>query len=121
MLQLMTPGGPRALPRLVPRPRLSAPPSFRGREHSDRRYAPSEHRRRERSPESITTGPCSCDTAHRPPPWGYGFRARWHVGKTDLPAPWNDAGETTAAGTSSVPTPRDHVGLVKEPQAALLA
>jgi len=59
--------------------------------------------------------------AHRPPPWGYGFRARWQVGKTDLPAPWNDAGETTAAGTSSVPTPRDHVGLVKEPQAALLA
>jgi hypothetical protein len=26
-------------------------PSFRGREHSDRRYAPSEHRLRERSPE----------------------------------------------------------------------
>jgi hypothetical protein len=31
--------------------------SFRGREHSDRRYAPSEHRLRERSPESITTAP----------------------------------------------------------------
>ena len=23
--------------------------------------------------------------------WGYGFRARWQVGKTDLPAPRNDA------------------------------
>src|ERR1700719_5299842 len=27
----------------------------------------------------------------RPPPlWGYGFRAHWQIGKTDLPAPRND-------------------------------
>ena len=30
----------------------TTPPSFRGRKHSDRRYAPSEHGLRERSPES---------------------------------------------------------------------
>src|ERR1700730_14617977 len=44
--------------------------SFRGREHSDRRFAPSEHRLRERRPESITTGLPVCDAAHAPHPPG---------------------------------------------------
>jgi hypothetical protein len=35
-------------------------PSFLGREHSDRRYAPSEHRLRERSPESMDLKPGDC-------------------------------------------------------------
>ena len=36
---------------------------------------------------------CRCDIARPPPLWGYGFRARWQVGKADLPAPRNDAEE----------------------------
>src|SRR5258708_19006445 len=59
--------------------------SFRGREHSDRRYAPSEHRLRERSPESMTTGHADCDErVIACIVWGYGFRARWQVGTADL-------------------------------------
>jgi hypothetical protein len=44
--------------------------SFRGREHSDRRNAPSEHRLLERSLESITTSLAVCDSAHPPHPLG---------------------------------------------------
>ena len=65
--------------------------SFRGREHSDRRYVPSEHRLRERSPQSITTGHADCDErVIARIVWGYGFGARWQVGTADLPAPRND-------------------------------
>jgi len=65
-------------------------PSFRGRQHWDRCYAPSEHRLHERSPESITTGPAVATRRIHHAPWGYGFPARWQVGKTDVPAPRND-------------------------------
>jgi len=55
--------------------------SFRGREHSDRRYAPSEHKLRERSPESITTDRPVASGERATAGWGYGFRARRQVGE----------------------------------------
>ena len=51
-------------------------------------YAPSEHRLRERSPESITTGPAVVTRRMHHPNWVRW--ARWQVGKTDLPARRND-------------------------------
>jgi hypothetical protein len=50
-------------------------PVIPGREHSDRRFAPSEHRLRERSPESITTGlAVAMAGGIDRTVWSYGFR-----------------------------------------------
>jgi hypothetical protein len=67
-------------------------PSFRGREHSDRRYAPSEHRLRERSPESISAGlQLQWHVAFSAPPGVMDSGLAGRPAKADLPAPRNDA------------------------------
>jgi hypothetical protein len=73
-------------------PKKSLLPSFRGREHSDRRYAPSEDRLRERSPESISTGlQLQWHVAFHAPPWVMDSGLAGRSAKADLPTPRNDA------------------------------
>ena len=80
--------------------------SFRGREHSDRRHAPSEHKLRERSPESITTARPVATGERATAGWGYGFRARRQVGETDLPTPRNDSVVCDAVPLAGLPAYR---------------
>ena len=73
-------------------PKKSPLPSFRGREHSDRRYAPSEHRLRERSPESISKGlAVAMARAFSAPPGVMDSGLAGRSAKADLAAPRNDA------------------------------